>query len=405
MSGCPSLGAGDGVAGIASALRTIDCRTGETTAYAFGRLFGADGRLVPMLTGCLTLYVAFFAISLLTGRSRLGVSALTPRMLTLGLVLTFATSWAAYQNVIWTLASGAPDQIAGVLVGTHGSATVAFADRLDRLFSAIADAAHQAGTQGAPTDTGITPAAATVGGFSSATALWLCAILLMLGTAGVVVTAKIALAALLAIGPLFVVLALFSGTRGLFLGWLRSVILFALVPLLAVLIGGGAVGALSPLVEAIAAAGAQPQARDVAVLFLGVCVYCVLMLMVLKTAGTIVAGLKLPGAREGDSRSPAPAIREQRVAPRASAHGDISPPAPGVGDDRVRHIVSAIAPPTDHAGSQASGGFGRGRSVSAQIVAIGGDNARSARKPDRRLQGVGSRFREAPARLSKGHVS
>ena len=405
MSACPGLGSGDGVAGIAQALRAIDCRTGETTAYAFGRLFGADGRLMPVLTACLTLYVAFFAISLLTGRSRLGVSALTPRMLTLGLVLTFATSWAAYQNVIWTLASGAPDQVAGLLAGTRGSATVAFADRLDQFFSAIADAARQAGIPGAATDTGITPAAATVGGFSSSTALWICAILLMLGTAGVLVTAKIALAALLAIGPLFVMLALFGGTRGLFEGWLKAVVMFALVPLLAVLIGGGAVGALSPLVANIAASGGQPQARDVAVLFLGVCVYCALMLMVLKTAGTIIAGWRIPGGRTPEAASASMGSAGATSIDHAMVARATTPTAGAASDDRVQRIVAAIPANIESTPALFGGSIGRGRAVSAQIVAIGGDGARPARPADRRIQGVGSRFRAAPVAFSKGHVS
>ena len=34
--------------------------------------------------------------------------------LTLGLVLTFATSWIAYSQVVWNLATGAPDEIAAV---------------------------------------------------------------------------------------------------------------------------------------------------------------------------------------------------------------------------------------------------------------------------------------------------
>jgi type IV secretion system protein VirB6 len=403
MSACPGLGSASGVTGIAQALRTIDCRTGEATAYAFGRMFGVDGRLMPVLTGCLTLYVAFFAISLLTGRSRLGVSALTPRMLTLGLVLTFATSWAAYQNVIWTLASGAPDQIATLLAGTHGSATIAFADRLDQLFAAIAEAAHQAGLPGATTDTGITPAAATVGGFSSSTALWICALMLMLGTAGVLVTAKIALAALLAIGPLFVMLALFSGTRGLFEGWLKAVVMFALVPLLAVLLGGGAVGALGPMIKAIAAAGGQPEARDVGVLFLGVCVYCALMLMVLKTAGTIIAGWHIPGGQ--DRRAGSDASGASALAPAPAAVLSAAAASGGGGsDDRVRHIIAAIPANIDVPAASVGGGRG-GRAVSAQIVAIGGDTARPAKVADTRTQGVGSRFRATPVALSKGHIS
>jgi type IV secretion system protein VirB6 len=36
---------------------------------AFRRLFGGEGALTPALTILLTLYIAFFAVSLLTGRS------------------------------------------------------------------------------------------------------------------------------------------------------------------------------------------------------------------------------------------------------------------------------------------------------------------------------------------------
>jgi hypothetical protein len=96
-------------AGVAASLRAVDCVANGVTTQAFGRLFAPGGSLVPVLTILLTLYVAFFAISLLLGRSRLGVRSLTPRMITLGLVLTFATSWLAYQSVVWNLAIGGPD--------------------------------------------------------------------------------------------------------------------------------------------------------------------------------------------------------------------------------------------------------------------------------------------------------
>ncbi len=73
--------------------------------------------------------------------------------------------------------------------------------------------------------------------------------MLLVGTVGVLVTAKVALAALLALGPVFIVLSLFRGTRGLFEGWLKAVVSFALVPLFTVLIGGGALTLIAPLIR------------------------------------------------------------------------------------------------------------------------------------------------------------
>lgn len=405
MSACAAFGT-TGAEGMASALRTLDCQTGETTAAAFGRLFGTHGQLLPVLTAAMTLYVAFFAIGLLTGRSRIGVAALTPRMMTLGLVLTFATSWAAYQNVIWTLASGAPDEVATLLAGTRGSATIAFADRLDQLFAAIADAAHQATLPGPTTETGITQAAPTVGGFSASTVLWLSAILLLLGTAGVLVTSKIALAALLALGPLFVVFALFGGTRGLFDGWVKALVMFALVPLLTVLLGGGALGALGPVVRSIANEGGQPDPHSVGVLFMGACVYVALMIMVLKTAGTIIGGWKALGgggkaarAASVQAAATAGAVRGAMTVERAPVSSVAIP------DERIRQMLSAM--PATRSGAAAPSattlGAARTREITrhlAPVVASGG--ALPAPIADHRLQGIRQGLGARPKSLPKG---
>src|SRR5215831_14409742 len=139
MTQCEPFGA-EGPAGVADALSKVDCLATDATSVSFGRLFGAHGSFQTALTIVLTLYIALLAFNLLTGRSALRVSVLTPRMMTLGLVLTFATSWIAYQSVVWNLATGAPDEIASVLVGSKGSATMLFAQQLDGLFSAITDA-------------------------------------------------------------------------------------------------------------------------------------------------------------------------------------------------------------------------------------------------------------------------
>ena len=398
MSACPSL-AGGGAGSLAEALRSIDCQTGEATALAFGRLFGADGRLLPALTLLLTLYVAFFAIALLTGRARIGVATLTPRMLTLGLVLTFATSWAAYQNVVWTLAAGAPDQVAGILTGTPGSATVGFADRLDRLFTLVSDAADQASRPAAATATGITPATPMVGGFTAATVLSVASAMLLLGTVGVLVTAKIALAAMLALGPLFITLALFGPTRGLFEGWLKAIVVFAITPLLAVLIGGGAVLALEPVARGIAMEGSQPSIRAVGVLFLGATVYLALMAMALRTATVLVTGWRLPGrdgprdrattAERAAMSSPSPPIN---VLPYESATGARS------SDKRVRAMVVSLGPAPEGSALRDATALIR---PSAQIVTLG-DRATQPARRDARVHGVGSRFRSSPIPLRHG---
>ena len=403
MSACPVM-TGAANLSLAGSLKDVDCRTGEAVSTVFGRLFGANGHLLTALTLLLTLYVALFAIGLLTGRTRLGVGALTPRMMTLGLVLTFATSWAAYQNTVWALATGAPDEIARVVAGTNGSATIAFADRLDGLFTAVADSADAASQPAPPTATGITPPTPMVGGFTSSTVLWLSALMLLLGSVGVLVTAKIALAALLALGPVFIVLALFDATRGLFEGWLKAVALFALAPLFAVLIGGAAIAALEPIAAAIVQSGEEPATRLVGAMFVGSAVFVALMIMALKTTVTVISGWRIPGAAHSRSiesrieRSARNMVRAS-LAPAAPSAAAASAPV----DERIRGIVAAL--PSRQVGRESSGPmpsltYGRPRRLDGapdRLVAANGN--------DPRALDVGRRFRPVQPPSAKEKMS
>lgn len=377
--------------GVAPALRAVDCLANETTSAAFGRLFGTDGALLPALTIILTIYIAFFAFSLLTGRSRLGISALTPRMMTLGLVLTFATSWVAYQGVVWNLAVGAPDQIAGILMGAKGSATQLFGDRFDIIFAAIAEIGETtsgAGAQGAVQTV-------SQGSFTPGNLMWLAALLLLLGTVGVLVTARIALAVLLALGPIFVIFALFSGTRGLTAGWLRGVVMTAVTPLFVVLGGGLMLELLVPVVANLRGETGV-DGRAALALFTVASVHVALMGMVLKVVGSMVNGWKVFGlaGRDGDRSAPSvsPAIVNVSGGPVTGA-------AQAAAGSSRRAAIAAM-PATVHVEAAASSApstqSGRGAAMITQISGSAPSMPALARQ---RARGVGSRFRTPPRQV------
>jgi type IV secretion system protein VirB6 len=328
---CAPFGA-EGPAGVADALSKVDCLATEATSVSFGRLFGAHGSFQTALTIILTLYVALLAFNLLTGRSALRISVLTPRMMTLGLVLTFATSWIAYQSVVWNLATGAPDEIASVLVGSNGSATTLFAQQLDGLFSAITDAVSN-----------IKPAAAAMPGLASPTnILSLAALILLLGTVGVLVVCRLALAALLIIGPVFIVLALFEGTRGLFEGWLKSVAMFALVPLLTVVMGSGMLVAIAPMVAGLGADGGEISLRSAVSILVAAIIYLSLMLVVFKVASMLTRSWRLGRAaanQPGNSGGYASGHQER---PLTAAAAPATAAATAVASDRVRSTVASL---------------------------------------------------------------
>lgn len=336
MSSCPAFGDG-GPSGIAEALRVVDCMSGEAASFAFSRLFGSDALLGQALTAALTLYIAFYAIGLLTGRTSLSVSSLTPRMMTLGIALTFATSWVAYQSVIWNLLVGAPDQIASLLIGTEGSATTLFADRLDTIFAVVAQAA--AATEAATSGMRDTGSLA-----SGPDLLWLSALLLLLGTVGVLLVSRIALAAMLALGPIFIVFGLFHGSRGLFEGWLKAAVLFALTPLLAVLIGGATIAMLSPMLDSLAAAGGQVPLRLTTTIFLAAAIYCALMVLTLKIAATMVAGWRLPFSADRDTKTANASTSAPNAPGRPTMLASETPgPRAQDRDPRVHAIISAAS--------------------------------------------------------------
>src|SRR5947209_16019070 len=340
MNQCAPFGA-DGPAGVADALAKVDCLASDATAVSFGRLFGAHGSFQTALTIILTLYVALLAFNLLTGRSALRVSVLTPRMMTLGLVLTFATSWIAYQSVVWNLATGAPDEIASVLVGTHGSATTIFAQQLDGVFNAITQAASSIDPQATPAVPGMPVAAPAIPTMASpANVLSIAGLILLLGTVGVLVVCRLALAALLIIGPVFIVLALFDGTRGLFEGWIKSVAMFALVPLLTVVMGSGALVAITPMVAGLGEGGAPIELKSAVSILVASIIYVALMLVVFKVAASLTRGWRM-GRAQALAQSQAGmslAAHQERPLSAAPAGAAVS----AISSDRVRSAVTSL---------------------------------------------------------------
>ncbi len=361
--------------GVAGALNAIDCMASDVTSETFGRLFAPGGMLGTVLTILLTLYVAFFAIALLLGRSNLDVRALMPRMITLGLVLTFATSWVAYQSVVWNLAIGAPDWLAGLLLGSEGSATQNFGANLDVVFTAVQQTT--ANNQ-------------NFSAFSPPGMMWLGALLLLLGTVGLLVTAKIGLALLVALGPIFVVMALFNPTRGLFAGWLKGVVMLALVPLFAVLGGSIMLELAVPVLAALVAVPNQIDPQAAMAFFLIGAVHCALMAMVLKVASTMVAGWSVFGfasearpALSGDA-STARIVEERFVQQRQAAQTQQSQ-----GSRRIEVSAGQTQPPAN----DTENGLGSSRSAMVFATASPETSASTASSSPSRTRGIGSQFR------------
>ena len=369
--------------GVSAALSAVDCIASGVSEQAFNRLFGTEGQLAFALTILLGLYVGFFGISLMLGRSNLSVRVLIPKMMTLGLVLTFATSFVAFSAVFYNIFIGGPDQIAGILTGVRGeSATGVFAQKLDVVFLAI---------QQASGDT------KDISAFSPPGMMWIGAMLLLLGTVGLLVTARIALALLLAVGPIFVVLALFEGTRGLFTGWLKGLTMMALAPLFAVLGGSIMLEMSVPVLAALVRVPGQIDQQAAMAFFLIGAVHMALMLIALKVAGTMVAGWQVFGlvpSAQGRERAidpprlvpvpqPVPA-GAPRTVPVAALGGALTPSRPTLDPVQTRLAANDTGPAGGVSRETRVVIDGRGNGAAAPLVPATG-----------RTRGIGNRFRSA----------
>jgi len=369
--------------GIASALQAIECMAQQGAAGMFGSLFAPGGALQTTLVILLTFYVAFFGISLMLGRSSLSVRALVPRMMTLGLVLTFATSWVAYQGVVWNLIVWGPEWLARVLTGSDGPATLVFGQKLDVVFEAV-----QQASQGQE----------NFEAFSPPGLMWLGAVLLLLGTVGILATSKIALALLVAIGPAFVVMALFNGTRGLFTGWLKGLVMLALVPLFAVLGGTIMLELAVPVLSALVAIPGEVSPRAAMAFFLIGAVHVALMFMVLKVTGTMVAGWQVFGlAPQGDTVDAAAVSTFNQTSARVAEARNATIAANASG---ARRVDVAAATMTNMA-SDGGGSGSTARVRETRVYATSGGSAAphsDTRQSTSRTRGIGNRFRPVQAR-------
>ncbi|QKG72502.1 type IV secretion system protein [Erythrobacter mangrovi] len=363
--------------GVAAALKGVDCIAGEASAAAFGRLFASGGVLGPVLTILLTIYIALFGFALLTGRTNVNVRALVPRMATLGIVLTFATSWIAYQSFVWNLAVGTPDYLASILTGTRGSATDVFAQKIDVVFIAIQEAS------GGNED---------FSAFSPEGMMWLGAMLFMLGTVGLLVTTKIAMGVLIALGPIFVVMALFNGTRGLFAGWVKGVTMCALAPLFAVLGGSVMLELAVPILGALTATPGQVNPQAGMAFFMVGAVHVALMILVLKVAGAMVAGWTVFGLTSSSEDRASPSVPAAQAAAPSAALAQAQ--AANQVSAQTRRVDLAAVPIAAAANDAGGGATSRTTKVFA-TASSSGQVGPLASGPARAL-GIGSRFKSAP---------
>jgi type IV secretion system protein VirB6 len=339
---CPAPGPDDPL--VRGLLSTVDCNVQELVNSGYGALFQPSGAFANVLTVLLTLYVAFIGYRLLLGRTQLNVTDFALTAVKLGAVVALATQWSAYQVLVYHFLFYGPEQVANVILRNFSARGSAFSgdvfDGLQRAFTDLTSFSPATPPGGPPTPiasggTPLNPGVTTGNGALStllskpgfdSLLLLTSAVVLMVSSLGVLLASKIVLGMLLATGPIFIAMLLFDSSRGVFEGWLRASVGFALVPLAVILMLGVALTMLEPSLQQVETMiGTNTYVPGVAFgVMVLVMVFAGVAIGMVIAAGLIATGLRLPGRRRlapaaAGAAASASVVREGAAAPARAA--------------------------------------------------------------------------------------
>lgn len=389
---CPTLPSTTFLSGV---LNAVDCQAQAIGAGGYQALAAPGSSLSLMLTGLLTLFVAFFGYRMLLGGTpslRDGVLA----MVKIGIVLALATGWGAYRTLIYDVAFKAPAQLASDIgrpaqLPGAGGGLVSRLDYADQSLLALGymgtgEPGEPARTNAPTLQPNLAPTTPAPMAAFNETMLGGTRVLFLAGSIGSLSAPWLIAGLLLALGPLFVAFLLFGGTRGVFEGWLRVLGGAALGSLGASIVLGVELAMLEPwLAQLIATRLAGYPTPGVAVeLFAMALIFSLTLAAVLYGAGRVAYGFHLP---QGWHLVPPQVIDQLRGASGAlSPRNDNSP----ANSDRSRAVVIAEAVaanqrretgPLVAAGATGQGGKGSNRTDGRIRPGHDGDTARNTVRP------------------------
>jgi len=235
------------------------------------------GVLEPAIVSLATIYVMGWGYLLLTGKLEEPVIAGIKRLVVLAVVLGVSLRLWLYNSLIVDTFYSAPAQLAAAIVGaTDPVATI--------------DAIWQGGGTVAENlwDKGIGWSGWSGFDFTIAgAAVWLLIGILCVYAMFLIALSNIALAVLLALGPIFIALLLFEPTKRFFAAWIAQLANYALITILTVMLA-------ALLLQTVNSYAAQTAARGSAIFTvdaLNMVLIAALVFLVLRQIMPIAAGL------------------------------------------------------------------------------------------------------------------
>ena len=231
--------------------------------------------LEPAIVTLGTVYVMVWGYLHLAGRIDEPFGTGLKRLLTLAVVLGGALHLWLYNSLIVDTFYRAPTQLAAALVGTPDPVST-----VDSIWD-------RGGAVAGYLWSGHGFSSGVIGYYLAGAIVWTLIGLLCVYTMFLIALSSIALAVLLALGPLFMTLLLFEGTRRFFEAWLAQLANYALITVLTVLTA-------ALLLQVVASYAAQTAARGSAIMTvdaLNMVLIAVLVFLLMRQVMPIAAAL------------------------------------------------------------------------------------------------------------------
>jgi type IV secretion system protein VirB6 len=291
------------------------------------------------------LLIAFLGYRMLLGHTptiREGVLTFVK----IGLVLVLATSWPAYQVLVYDIILRAPAELASTIGGAaslpgSGGGLVGRLDGVDQALKVLAIEGVgpvPIGPDGRPLMPSVPPSPFI--GFDSF-ALGFARVIFLVSTVASFAIVRIVAALLLALAPLFAAFLLFDGTRGLFEGWLKSLLGTALGSLAIAITLGIELAFVEPWLATLLArrAGDLDIVGAPAQLFAAAIIFAIALAAVMWLTARVAMSLRIPAwvpaLQSGWAATAAPRAEPARAT--AAAHPPIE------GRSRAAAVADAIA--------------------------------------------------------------
>jgi type IV secretion system protein VirB6 len=253
---------------------------GQLASYIGTNTARVAEALEPAIVTLATVYVMVWGYLHLTGRIDEPFVTGLKRLLTLAAVLGGAVHLWLYNSLIVDTFYQAPARLAAAVVGAPDP--VAVVDAIWNRGGAVAGYLFNNG--GFFKDMGCYIAGATV---------WVLVGLLCVYTMFLIALSSIALAVLLALGPLFMALLLFEATRRYFEAWVAQLANYALITILTVLVAALLLQIVESYADQTAARGTAIVTVDALNMVLIAVLVFLLMRQVMPIAAALAGGIAL----------------------------------------------------------------------------------------------------------------